>query len=278
MIKLFVSDLDGTLIHEPKTGIEPNERNVNAIRLLHENDIEFAVATGRFDYHILEIEGYIESQNYRIGLNGGTIYAKDNTLIRENAFTYEEAEKLKNDIEKNYMKELNYLVLQTVEAKRYIKYPNFWKKAVNFYGYQRRFNAISYSGDLIKELAGRNEKIMKVLIATDSENKYILQEKLRERHSEAEITISGPVSIEIVPKGNTKGNAMRVVMEKKNLKENEVAFIGDSYNDISGFEACKYSFAMSHADDFIKSRAAFVVDTVADAVDTVIKINRENRL
>ena len=98
MIKLFVSDLDGTLIHEPKTGIEPNERNVNAIRLLHENDIEFAVATGRFDYHILEIEGYIESQNYRIGLNGGTIYTKDNTLIREKAFTYEEAEKLKNDI------------------------------------------------------------------------------------------------------------------------------------------------------------------------------------
>lgn len=60
---------------------------------------------------------------------------------------------------------------------------------------------------------------MKVLIATDSKNKYILQEKLREKHSEAEITISGPVSIEIVPKGNTKGNAMRVVMEKKSLKE-----------------------------------------------------------
>ena len=278
MIKLFVSDLDGTLIHEPKTGIEPNERNVNAIRLLHENNIEFAVATGRFDYHILEIEGYIESRNYRIGLNGGTIYTKDNTLIRENAFMYEEAEKLKYHIEKNYMKDLDYLVLQTVEAKRYIKYPSFLKKAANFYGYQRRFSAISYSGDIIKELAGRNEKIMKVLIATNPEKKYILQEKLREENFEAEITISGPKSIEIVPKGNTKGNAMKVVMEKESLKENEVAFIGDSYNDISGFEACKYSFAMSHADDFIKSKAAFVVDTVADAVNTVIRINREKEL
>ena len=278
MIKLFVSDLDGTLIHEPKTGIEPNERNVNAIRLLHENNIEFAVATGRFDYHILEIEGYIESRNYRIGLNGGTIYTKDNTLIRENAFMYEEAEKLKYHIEKNYMKDLDYLVLQTVEAKRYIKYPSFLKKAANFYGYQRRFSAISYSGDIIKELAGRNEKIMKVLIATNPEKKYILQEKLREENFEAEITISGPKSIEIVPKGNTKGNAMKVVMEKESLKENEVAFIGDSYNDISGFEACKYSFAMSHADDFIKSKAAFVVDTVADAVAAVIRINREKEL
>ena len=278
MIKLFVSDLDGTLIHEPKTGIEPNERNVNAIRLLHENNIEFAVATGRFDYHILEIEGYIESRNYRIGLNGGTIYTKDNTLIRENAFMYEEAEKLKYHIEKNYMKDLDYLVLHTVEAKRYIKYPSFLKKAANFYGYQRRFSAISYSGDIIKELAGRNEKIMKVLIATNPEKKYILQEKLREENFEAEITISGPKSIEIVPKGNTKGNAMKVVMEKESLKENKVAFIGDSYNDISGFEACKYSFAMSHADDFIKSKAAFVVDTVADAVAAVIRINRGKEL
>ena len=67
-------------------------------------------------------------------------------------------------------------------------------------------------------------------------------------------------------------------MEKKNFGENEVAFIGDSYNDISGFEACKYSFAMSHADDFIKSKAAFVVDSVADAVEKVISINRGKEL
>ena len=112
-------------------------------------------------------------------------------------------------------------------------------------------------------------------MSTTPENKYMLQEKLREKHTEAEITISGPRSIEIGPKGNTKGNAIKMIMEKENLKENEVAFIGDSYNDVSGFEVCKYSFAMSHADDFIKNRAAFVVDSVADAVEKVIKINKE---
>ncbi|MCP1224382.1 Cof-type HAD-IIB family hydrolase [Sebaldella sp. S0638] len=278
MIKLFISDLDGTLIHEPKTGIEPNERNVKAIRLLHENDIEFAVATGRFDYHILEIEGYIDSRNYRIGLNGGTIYTKDNILIRENTFTYDVIDRLRNDIEKNYIKELNYMVLQTVGAKRYIKYPNFLKKMANFYKYQRQFNAIHYSGDIVKELAERKEKIIKLLVSTDPANKYTLQEILRERHSDAEITISGPKSIEIGPKGNTKGNAIKMVMEKENLTENEVAFIGDSYNDVSGFEVCKYSFAMSHADDFIKSKAAFVVDSVADAVEKVLRVNGEKEL
>ena len=148
----------------------------------------------------------------------------------------------------------------------------------NFYKYQRQFNAIHYSDNIIKELAEREEKVIKVLISTDPENKYGLQEILREKHSNAEITISGPKSIEIGPKGNTKGNAMKIVMEKKNFGENEVAFIGDSYNDISGFEACKYSFAMSHADDFIKSKAAFVVDSVADAVEKVISINRGKEL
>jgi Cof subfamily protein (haloacid dehalogenase superfamily) len=273
MIKLFISDLDGTLIHEPKTGIEPNEKNAEAIKLLHENNIEFAVATGRFDYHILEIEKYVESQNYRIGLNGGTIYTKDNVLIRENTFTYDEAEKLRQDIEENYMKDINYLVLQTVQAKRYIKYPNFLKKIANFHKYQRKFNAIHYSDEITRELSERGEKVIKLLINLDPEIKYNVQEKLRENHYDAEITISGPKSIEIGPKGNTKGNAIKIIMEKENLKEDEVAFIGDSYNDISAFEVCRYSFAMSHADDFIKSRAAFVVENVADAVDKVIRMN-----
>ena len=273
MIKLFISDLDGTLIHEPKKGIEPNERNMKALKLLYENNIEFAVATGRYDYHILEIEGYIKSRNYRIGLNGGTIYDKNNFLVRENTFTYEEAEKLSKDIEKNYMKDINYLVMMTTEVNRFIKYPNFLKKMANFYRYQKRFNAIYYSGDIVKELRERKEKIIKVLVSTDPASKYIIQDRLRESHSNAEITISGPRSIEIGPKGNTKGNAIKMVMEKENLKNDEVAFIGDSYNDISGFEVCRYSFAMSHADDFIKNRAAFVVENVAEAVEKVIRIN-----
>ena len=62
-------------------------------------------------------------------------------------------------------------------------------------------------------------------------------------------------------------------MEKEKLTRDEVAFIGDSYNDLSGFEVCEYSFAMSHADDKIKSKAKYVVESVAEAVTKVVEFN-----
>lgn len=274
MIKLFISDLDGTLIHKPKLGIEPNKENTEAVKLLKKNNIDFAIATGRYDYHILEIEKYINSKNYRIGLNGGTIYTKDNILIRENTFDYEEVLKLKEYIENNHMKNINYLVMLSSEVNRYIKYPNFFKKLMNFRHYQKKFNAVNCSNDIFKKLKEKNEKIIKFLVNSEFEKKYILQDEFRKKYPELEITISGPKSIEIGPNGNTKGNAIKLIMEKENLKRNEIAFIGDSYNDISGFEVCDYSFAMSHADDYIKDRAEFVVESVSDAVKKVIELNK----
>lgn len=274
MIKLFISDLDGTLIHKPKKGIEPNEENIEAVKLLKKNNIDFVVATGRYDYHILEIEKYVNSKNYRIGLNGGTIYTKDNILIRENTFDYEEVMKLKEDIENNHIKNINYLVLLSSEVNRYIKYPNFLKKLMNFRKYQRRFNAVDCSDENLKKLKEKNEKIIKLLINAEFEKKYILQNEFRKKYPELEITISGPKSIEIGPNGNTKGNAIKLIMEKEKLKRNEIAFIGDSYNDISGFEVCDYSFAMSHADSYIKEKAGFVVESVAEAVKKVIDLNK----
>ena len=62
-------------------------------------------------------------------------------------------------------------------------------------------------------------------------------------------------------------------MIKENLTRNELAFIGDSYNDLSAFDVCGHSFAMSHADGEIKSRARYVTKSVAEAVKEVIKFN-----
>ena len=276
MIKLFISDLDGTLIHEPKTGIEPNQRNLDAVKKLYENNIEFAIATGRYDYHILEIEKYVDSSNYRIGLNGGTIYDKENVLIRENAFSYDKAKELMEDIKNNYINDINYFVILSSKVKRYIKYKNLVKKLKHYYRYQKKFNAITYSDNLLEIFKKSDEKVMKILVNAGFEKKYELQNKFREKYPDLEVTISGPNSIEIGSNGNTKGNAVEIIMEKEGIKAEEVAFIGDSYNDLSGFEVCKYSFAMSHADNYIKEKAKYIVEDVAEAIEKVISINHKN--
>ena len=111
------------------------------------------------------------------------------------------------------------------------------------------------------------------MINTKKEKKYTLEKEFKEKFNGFEVAISGPHSIEIGPKENNKGRAIQIIMEKEKLTRDEVAFIGDSYNDLSGFEVCEYSFAMSHADDKIKSKAKYVVESVAEAVTKVVEFN-----
>ena len=273
MIKLFISDLDGTLIHKAKKNLEPNEENVKAVKILKENNVEFAIATGRLDKHILEVEKHVYSKNYRIGVNGGTIYDKENNLILENAFEFKDIKNIKEELEKNYIKQINFMVLLTTKGQRYIKYSNILKRMVCFYGYEKKFKALLYLESLLEELESSNIKIIKVLINTKKEKKYTLEKEFKEKFNGFEVAISGPHSIEIGPKENNKGRAIQIIMEKEKLTRDEVAFIGDSYNDLSGFEVCEYSFAMSHADDKIKSKAKYVVESVAEAVTKVVEFN-----
>ena len=162
MIKLFISDLDGTLIHKAKQGIEPNEENIRAVKNLRDNNIEFAVATGRFDKHILDIEKYVDSRNYRIGMNGGTIYDKENNLIWENTFDFNDIKTLKENIENDYIKKINFMVLLTTNGERFIKYSGPLKRMTCF-RYEKKFNALVYPENILSELKEKDTKILKAM-------------------------------------------------------------------------------------------------------------------
>ena len=49
MIKIFISDLDGTLIYKARNHVRPNQANEKALNELKNNNIKLAVATGRLE-------------------------------------------------------------------------------------------------------------------------------------------------------------------------------------------------------------------------------------
>ncbi len=74
MIRLVMTDLDGTLLREDKT---VSERNIAAIRSLKEQGIQFGIATGRpliGVYHMLERWGIREYCDCLVGMNGVQLY------------------------------------------------------------------------------------------------------------------------------------------------------------------------------------------------------------
>ena len=271
MIKIFITDLDGTLIHKPKNHIEPNLENKLAIKKLVENNIKFGIATGRAEDSIREVEKKLSVSAYKIGVNGATISDVDNNLIYKGYFEKENAEKILKGLEEEFRKDLYYYVLMTDKSKNYFRSFSYIGSFINLF-YRKRYKTEYLKKLHIENLMNCEEKLMKINLGVNKEKKYKLAE-IMEKSLRAEICITSPRSIEIGPKNNTKGTAILKLMEILNLNKSEVAFIGDSYNDLSAFEVCDHSFVMSHADKNLKRKAKYEVRCVSEAVEKVLGMN-----
>ena len=87
--------------------------------------------------------------------------------------------------------------------------------------------------------------------------------------------ISEPRCLDIMPKQISKGEALRLLMNHLQLKGEEVACFGDSFNDIPMFRLTPHSFVMSHAPEQVKKEARYIVSSVHEAIETVLSINEK---
>ena len=173
------------------------------------------------------------------------------------------------------MKDIYFYVLVTDKANNYFRPAAFVSRFINLL-YKKRFDTKYLNKGHLRLLLSEAEKIVKINIGTGKDKKYRLLEELQKEFSGSEIFITGSRSVEIGPENNSKGSAVLKLLEYLGISPDEAAYIGDSYNDLPGFEVCRYSFAMAHSEGNIKDRAAFVVKSVAEAADKVIEINRVN--
>ena len=275
MIKIFISDLDGTLIYKAKNHTDPGEKNKKAVKLLCENGVEFAVATGRAENSIEEVEKNLNIKMYKIAVNGGVILDKEKKQIFLNYFNEKELKKIICEI-KNLEKGIHYCVLMTDKLENYFKPLNFFSYIIDFF-YKMRYETEKLNIKAEERLLGGNEKLLKVVLGVEKKKRFILLKSLEKKLENSVIFMSGNRCMEISPTGSTKGLGILHLMDLMGIKASEAAYIGDSYNDLSAFEVCKYSFSMSHADQAVKNKAVFVVDSVDEAINKVLDINKSEK-
>lgn len=66
---------------------------------------------------------------------------------------------------------------------------------------------------------------------------------------------TSPRWLEVAPKGIDKANAVKTIMDKYNISDEEVLVFGDGENDLSMFAVTKYPVAMANAMDSVKEKA-----------------------
>ena len=285
MYKLIAIDLDGTLLNSKG---EVSERNRLAINQAIVQSVEVVLCSGRVRGSIENIAADVGANNYIISGNGAEVYdvknkkvlyqkfiSKERTLeiakfCEENSIFY--SVHAENTIIASSLKH-NILVHNSENSKKPIEKRTNINITENIYEYLKNSEYDSFSKITICDAT---EAIFRGIVEKLRKIKDI--EVLDVAHmSNKTIEIQGETHnlqyyyTETTAKNVNKWNAIEKLIEKLNIKKEEVVTIGDNVNDKEMLENAGLGIAMGNSAPYIKKIGDIVVtdnnsDGVAEAI------------
>lgn len=257
MVKHIFCDLDGTLYHG-----SISEDDIKAIKMIEEKGVRFHIATGRiFTETDFIIKDFVKINGYYICENGAFIYDKYHKLIFKGTIDDEIVKKVITRFES----ENAYLYFKYDESIVLIDNDNILKNFCNKYTVDENFiNRDSYNNLVgnIGIISEDIEELTRIHLYLESEFGEVL-----------DVYFAADNVINLVAKGVSKIDGIKYICELLNVDNDEIATIGDSPNDINMLKGTKYSFAMKNARNSVKEHANYIVNSVADAIIKINKIN-----
>ncbi|WP_010282898.1 Cof-type HAD-IIB family hydrolase [Bacillus timonensis] len=265
MIKLIVSDLDGTLLQEDNT-VKPQD--AKALNQALQEGLQISIATGRMDTEIKEVLKSIGQKFHRISQNGAFASTIDERSIFSRTFATDIAEKI-------YSTVLNpkFVTIVCSYDTNFTHEHNEYVEDVQ----KRMFHPIIIDPELNSKFNEINPSKI-TLIGFENDILDMFEKLSMEFKNEVDLFISETHVLDIMPKEISKGNAVHKLLDDLSVKPSEIACIGDSFNDIPMFKLTPFSFAMATAHDDVKKEAKFVVESVAEAVKMILKENSKQRV
>lgn len=244
MIKLIMTDMDGTLLDE-NCNLPQNFDRV--MTKLKEHNILFAPASGRQYYGLLRQLKKYEDSFVFIAENGSYVVYKGEEVFSS---TMKKAEvKAMLDIAAKIPQ------VQVVLCGKKSAYILSDKDKV-FFDEISKYYARCQVVDCFENV---EDDVLKIAICDLSEagaefNAYPYFEKYKDNY---QVAISGKLWMDVMKYNTNKGVASRHIQEKFNLKPNECMAFGDYMNDFELLNSVYYSYAMENAHPKIKEIARF---------------------
>lgn len=278
MIKLFAFDIDGTLLD---SSIKMPDNNIKALRKLNDSGIKTIFASGRVLSSIRYYQKIIGYDNPIVATNGSMIALASNDIYKTH---YIDDDILKELFE--FCKELKLEFHFYDEENYYTNRVNLDRikhlKIDNNYGMNYQVDLI-IKEDPVSYLLSQGKSANKFQISGIDKNKLSKEEivsKVNEKFADKlYITSSGSNLIELSNKNSSKWNSISEICEILGICIEEVAAIGDSYNDIPMVKNAKLGFAMGNANETLKKYADIIVGDndssgIVEACDYVLRLNK----
>ena len=250
MRKLFVTDLDGTLLENHKTITEENHKSIQSLKNFNHC---FAIATGRAYDHIEALtEEYKMDVDYFILLNGALIIDKHSNIIKHETIPARVVESI-----------ISEFCNEGWKAYFTTGFKSFMLSAEQ--------GAIANpNGILIEDVKDiREEKISMTAMSYEKGDIAVVEDicrKINSKFGDIVVAYRNVNYIDIVPTGCSKGSGVEYVKQKEAIAHKNTFAIGDSWNDLSMFNSVEHSFTFERAEKELQAKAKYVVDSVAECI------------
>lgn len=250
MIKLFVTDIDGTLL-PTGGGVVPAE-NIKVIQEMTTAGIKVVIATGRMYCAALPIAAQLGVPVPIIAYNGALIKSSSGEILHTQYMDAADVLALLK-----FFKDSGRHIQSYVDDIFYVAEENRWSK---FYSESLKapFEVVGWEG-----LFARAENVPKLLSITDNPEELVDTMNVVRKNfgDKIEVTRSHPMFAEFLKKGVTKAGAIKILADKFNIANEEILAIGDSENDLPMLMSAGIGVAMGNAADNVKKSCRHITDT-----------------
>lgn len=257
MIKLVVSDIDGTMLHDHGTSINPIY--FDTIKKLHKHGIQFCVASGRQYNSLQTLFEPVKDDLIYITENGAEIIYKGRELY-SNPMTKEDSEQLVLDTRAIPGAESMYCV----GDKAY-----FEKGDLKVFHLMK--DEYHFRCEMVDDLLKLEEPCLKFSLylpehVDEITNQYFTP-KWKRTH---DVACGGKYFMDVCEKGVNKGRSLRQVQSLFGVSREETMVFGDNHNDIDMIMEADYSYAVANAREELKRKAAY--QTLSNNEDGVLRV------
>lgn len=242
-------DIDGTLTNKKRKLSSYTKRVIKQVK---NSGINIILCTGRAGNYTTSMSKKVNASKYIISCNGALItdYSNNNIIY---------GSVIKEEIVKQVFDLCNELKLGVIFNALDKRYSNIYlkrelmsdiKKINNFKKLDKQIYQMVIRGYNLKNMKYFASKLDNSLQIVNASTNFINNLENGKR-----------IFLDITNKKVNKGNAIKEYQKHFKIKKEQCMCFGDHINDITMFDSCLYSIAMSNAKDSLKEHASYITKT-----------------
>ncbi|WP_147531807.1 Cof-type HAD-IIB family hydrolase [Bacillus marasmi] len=241
MKELIFLDIDGTILnHENKIP----EKTKQAIQSLKEKGHFVAIATGRAPFMFEDIRKELDIDSF-VSFNGQYVVF-ENKLLYKNPLNIDELHRIHH-----YSDEKGHPLVFMSEKSM--------KSSVPHHHYiEESLSSLQFSHPEHDDDYYKNKEIYQALLFVEEHEEYLYENTF----DDFNFVRWHPFSVDVIPKGGSKADGIKQMVEALGMKMEDVYAFGDGLNDIEMIQAVGTGVVMGNASNEVKQHANFITKSV----------------